>query len=113
MPIKPCDEIAADTIAAQRVAEGKIGIECRLDINTVLIMVEEVSQRYEPEFDLEPILDRVLQMNLIAEEPQRTGYKCALGKIFNRRRQWNDHETDRLAEHFAATPFAPYEQDRY
>jgi len=110
--LKSCDEFAADTIAAQRVAEGKTGIECKLDVRIVIIMVDEVTKQYAPKFALEPILDNVLRTNMITDEPQRTGYKCALGKIFNRRKQWNDKNATDQRAHFAATPFAPREQDQ-
>jgi hypothetical protein len=108
---KPCDEIATDTLDAQSVAERKTGLPCTLDIRVVMTMIREVAERYEPELELEPILDHVLHLNLIAEEPERTGYKCALGKVFYRRWKFKEAQEQVLEDLFAATPFAPQEQD--
>ena len=97
------DEIGADAFDAQIRAQEETGLECRLDLETIEELVEFVSSRYAKRVEFEGLLDLALRTFAIVDEPDRTGYKCVLGKIIARRRAYHWRFLDQLVKHAEKT----------
>jgi len=77
---KPCDELAANIIAAQE------RWRCKLDYETVQALIEEVAKRYDPRTeDFETTLENALRFKDIEESVEWEAYKMTLGSFFGAR----------------------------
>lgn len=88
MSTEPCDQIAADIIAAQEEILSEHGTSCSLSPNKINSMIDEMEALHESDTGWADgdILGYVLQMSEpFTNDFERECYKKALEKIFTRR----------------------------
>jgi hypothetical protein len=100
-----CDQLAVDTIEAERRAVDNHHVAIHLKIGIVESLVAFVARRYaygDGGEDFEALLDFALdRFEPYDNDAQRDGYKIALGLIFNRRKMARDSQ---LREHERVHP---------